>query len=214
MLALDHIVVCGLEVEQTSEKYGRQLPIKAIKGGEHENWGTNNYLAYFSNDSYLEWLAVTDEEKAKHATNPLIKHLVHQLEQKKAGPFQFALRTTDMDQYVQHFMEEGIPFSGPFSGEREKPDGTLLKWRMLFPQYDYEQETLPFLIEWDENHKEMDMSILNPQAITSIEYNGIDIDQFSHIYQIRQRKLLKNQLSLQKTKITFHDSDEFTFKLE
>src|SRR5699024_9298724 len=56
ILAQDHIVISGTNVEQASEQYGKQLSIKAVKVGEHENWGTYNYLAYFSNSCYIEWL--------------------------------------------------------------------------------------------------------------------------------------------------------------
>ena len=150
MLALDHLVISVKDAEKANEYARKHLSIKAIKGGNHEQWGTYNYLAYFSNTSYIEWLAIHDEDKARSVDNPLIQHLLHvQEEKREPTTFQFALRTNQLDSYVEHFKQEQIPFKGPFNGHRVKPDGTELRWRMLFPKYDFKTEMLPFLIEWE-----------------------------------------------------------------
>lgn len=214
MLALDHIVIAGRNAEEDSITYNKQMAIKAIKGGEHENWGTYNYLAHFSNESYIEWLGIRDDEAAKSSDNPLIQHLVYVLDQKTPGPFQFALRTNRMDDYVQHFKDNNIPFKGPFPGQRKRPDGTLLTWRMLFPMYDYKREMLPFLIEWGDTHSNMETkSLANSQAITKIFYNGSDKRTFTHIYQLKLRKSFSNQYSLINSKIIFRDNEKFSFQL-
>ncbi|MFD2043877.1 VOC family protein [Ornithinibacillus salinisoli] len=216
MLALDHIVLTGKNVEESSTKYGRRFAIKAIKGGEHEEWGTYNYLAYFSNDSYIEWLGIQDSQIANNSNNPLIQHLVYALENDVFGPFQFALRTNEMDNYINHFKEKNIPFHGPFLGQRERPDGTILTWRMLFPVYDYTKEMLPFLIEWGPNaspNGPSAKSLSNPQAIMNLHYGGVDKEQFKHIYQLKPKRLIKNQFSLQNSKITFNGEQILKFDL-
>jgi len=212
VLALDHIVYTSEEIGFPHEKFSLENQIKAVKGGEHEDWGTYNYLAHFSNDSYLEWLGVNDYDKAKQSDNPLIKHLIYVLDHKKEGPFQFALRTNQLDKYITHFKNNNIPFEGPFHGSREKPDGTELKWRMLFPKYNYEKEVLPFLIEWESENQIS--SLFNPQAITKINYGNMDIKRFRHIYHLKPRKLLKNRVILHNAKIFFTENDELDFELE
>ncbi|MEN1968353.1 VOC family protein [Lentibacillus sp. N15] len=214
MLALDHIVIAGNNAEQASAQYGNQFTIKAIKGGEHINWGTYNYLSYFSNDSYLEWLGVTDLDKARNAENPLIQHLVYVVDNDLLGPFQFALRTNQMDDYIAHFEREAIPYTGPFAGQRAKPDGTVLKWRMLFPQYNHTEAMLPFLIEWENpGDAYPESSLLNIQTIQTIHYNGIDRDMFARIYQLKPKKLNKHLLALQNCKIRFGDERNLRFDL-
>ncbi|SES96840.1 Glyoxalase-like domain-containing protein [Oceanobacillus limi] len=216
MLALDHIVLAGENIEESSTKYGRKFAIKAIKGGEHEEWGTYNYLAYFSNESYIEWLGIQDYEKANTSNNPLIQHLVHNLDKQIVGPFQFALRTNEMDHYIDHFNAKNIPFKGPFFGQRERPDGTNLTWRMLFPSYDYTREMLPFLIEWGSSIGSKGPSVdslSNPQAIMKINYGGIDREKFEHIYQLKPKRLLKKQFALQNSTIIFNEKNNFTFDL-
>lgn len=204
MLALDHIVIPAANAEKISLEYGNQFSIKTIKGGQHEQWGTYNYLSYFANDSYMEWLGVQDEQQAKRSDNPLIQHLVYVLEENIIGPFQFALRTSEMDNYVAHFQENNIPFKGPNIAERKKPDGSTLKWRMLFPEYDHKKNVLPFLIEW-ENPKDVfgHNSLFNRQSITKINYGGVDKETFARIYQLKSRKLNKNLFPLHNSKILF-----------
>jgi len=214
MLALDHIVIAGRNAEDDSIAYNRQFAVKAVKGGEHDNWGTYNYLAYFSNQAYIEWLGVKDFDKASKSDNPLIKHLVYMLNQNETGPFQFALRTDRMDDYVQHFKDNDIPFDGPYSGNRERPDGTHLSWRMLFPKYEISEGMLPFLIEWNNpTGGPYGQSIANPQVITKVNYSGVDKDTFSAIYQLKNKLSIKNQFTLQNSKISFNKSGKISFSL-
>ncbi|WP_053071890.1 VOC family protein [Ornithinibacillus contaminans] len=214
MLALDHIVIAGKNAEKDSVSFNKRLAIKAIKGGEHEHWGTYNYLAYFSNESYIEWLGIRDITIAKQSDNPLIQHLVFLHEKNQAGPFQFALRTDQMDDYITHFEENNIPYKGPFLGKRQQPDGTVLKWRMLFPTYDYQTGMLPFLIEWiHPSNGPSPISLTNSQAITNVSYSGVDKDAFSHIYQLKTKKSFSNQFSLQNTKIVFNNDEKLGFEL-
>lgn len=212
MLALDHIVVSVKDAEKTSEEKSGSLSIKAIKGGNHEEWGTFNYLAHFANDSYLEWLSINDKTKAQESDNPLIQHLLYIQEKvEEPFPFQFALRTDDLDGYIEHFKAKQIPFKGPIHGERTKPDGTTLKWRMLFPEYNIETEMLPFLIQWDTPNKVPGLD--NPQAITSIKYGDLSKEKFAHIYQLNHVKSKKNYLRLQNTKLYFTKDKPFSYKL-
>lgn len=214
MLELDHIVFAGKDVATVSAAYGDKFKVKAIKGGDHEAWGTYNYLAYFSNNSYVEWLGINDYEKAGNSNNPLIQHLVYLLNQDVQGPFQFALNTNHLDQYVEHFKKNDIPFTGPYQGIREKPDGTKLTWRMLFPSYDFKKETLPFLIEWDQpSHVRINPSLINAKAITRVDFGGTTLKRFVDIYQLPHKKRLKNKVFLRNTKLYFTESGILTFNL-
>src|SRR5699024_2938837 len=163
-----------------------KVAIKAVKGGEHTEWGTYNYLSHFSNNSYLELLGVSDREKAKNTTNPLRQHLIYMEAEDKNGPFQFALRTKQLESYVAHFEKEAIPFKAPISAQREKPDGTILKWQMLFPVYDHKEETLPFLIQWEDPQAVFsETNLANTQNITRVNYGWLDKATFARIYQLK-----------------------------
>jgi len=126
MLSLDHIVISSSNIEEAARKFRKEFSIETTKGGQHDVWGTYNHLAYFANDCYIEWLGMKDADVARHSDNPLIRHLVHIMDNDRHGSFQFALRTNRMDEFVSHFQNEKIPFVGPVEGKRRKPDGKLL----------------------------------------------------------------------------------------
>ncbi|MGM8213281.1 VOC family protein [Virgibacillus sp. W0430] len=203
MLALDHIVFGGKNAATSSLEYSKSFSVKAFKGGTHVDWGTYNYLAYFSNNSYLEWLDIYDYDVANQSDNPLIQHLLYQIASNQTGPFQFALRTNNLEKYVNHFIKKGIRYNGPFYGSRTRPNGIKLNWKMLFPAYDYTTEILPFLIEWDRPFNErVDVSVLNAQAIESLSFGAYDKEKFSHIYRLKFKKIYSNTLPL--TNAAFH----------
>lgn len=214
MLSLDHIVFAGLDIEEASEKYGKEFALKSVKGGVHENWGTYNYLAHFSNHCYVEWLGIKDLQRAEQSENPLINHLVIVLRKGKQGPFQFALRTNKLDEFVEHFNDVNIRFIGPVQGKRKTPEGTLLTWRMLFPLYDVSKEMLPFLIEWDQPEEDrMDASLVNGPAITTVYYGGTTIERFTKIYNLSFKNRKVNKISLKNASIVFTDKDSLSINL-
>ncbi|HLR67328.1 VOC family protein [Virgibacillus alimentarius] len=214
MLQLDHIVIATPDMDESISQYSSKFANKVVKGGEHEEWGTYNYLSFFSNTSYLEFINIYDFKTAKEAENPLIQHLVHVLEESKYGAFQFALRTKQLDKYITHFKKHNIPYKGPYAAERVKPDGTILKWRMLLPEYNYKDEVLPFLIEWeDPNIVFSETNLSNAKSITKIKYGGITKEEFARIYQLKPRKLDKNQLHLLNSKIFFDNDRKLRFDL-
>lgn len=174
MLALDHLVIAADDADEARLKFSAISGFKAYQGGRHENWGTYNYLSHFSNHCYIEWLSVFNESKAVNAANPLIKHAAAQLAENQQGPIQAAIRTTDMDQLLQHYQKNNLPFQGPFEGNRKKPDGTVLAWRMLFPS-DSAGSLLPFLIEWKGNPPAPDdPDLINNESIRHIEWGVED----------------------------------------
>src|SRR5699024_5360944 len=105
-----------------------------------------------------------------------------------------------MDAFIKHFQMNGIPFVGPFQGNRQKPNGENLTWRMLFPQHSL--NITPFLIEWGQT----DLYGADPVAINKQQLNVLlnkneNLQLFHHIYQTTDRDeqipLKNGQLSLQ-----------------
>src|SRR5699024_5616308 len=173
MLALDHLVIATQDRSIASNTFRKKTGIKPVVGGRHENWGTSNDLAYFSNDCYIEWLMIDQKEKAYQARNPLIQHTWEQLiNREKEGIFQFAFRTNQLDFYIEHFERNKIPYIGPVAASRITPEGKLISWQMLFPLYDWNVETLPFLIQWDQAVTDrITPANIQQQAITNIYIN-------------------------------------------
>ncbi|WP_174615723.1 VOC family protein [Virgibacillus ihumii] len=182
MLALDHIILASKDPKQAAEAFANKHNVTVLEGGKHEDWGTYNYLAYFSNDCYLEWLGIFDEDLAGKSENPLIDQLVRTLHSDVEGAIQYALRTNAMDDYLGHFHQHDVSFTGPIAASRNRPDGSLLEWRMLFPQAEIIRH--PFLIEWNsEKNVPNDTALINKQQIDTFYPVMPNPNDFDTIFQ-------------------------------
>ncbi|WP_051353344.1 VOC family protein [Thalassobacillus devorans] len=181
MLAFDHLVIAANHPSQDQIAFKENYRIKGFPGGRHEFWGTFNHLSHLQNDCYLEWIGVENEKTAGNSDNPLIQQLALALSCGRQGPIQFALRTTEMNQFIHIWDKQGIPYKGPFPGRREKTDGSTLKWRMLFPEA-AGRNTLPFLIEWEGSNRPKDTRFINPQAFQEIKTGVSDLEQAVDLY--------------------------------
>lgn len=200
VLALDHIVIATHNPKEAARQFSQNHHVKIVAGGEHGSWGTYNYLAYFANDCYIEWLGVVNKEVAAQAKNPLIIQLVHSLETSQEGPIQFALRTNELAYFADYYLQASIQVTGPIPGNRKKPNGSSLSWNMLFPHAD---DSVPFLIEWKEGINLPDNPhSINPQTITEIT-SHLPVSTISVLYQVPAKKnirLQNTQLQLESEK--------------
>ncbi|MGX9932830.1 VOC family protein [Virgibacillus salarius] len=208
MLALDHIVIASKDPAHAAHQLALQHGIKIVEGGRHEFWGTYNYLAYFANDCYVEWLGIFDKPVAEQSSNPLIKQLVTTLQQNEELPVQIALRTDHLGKFIDQFQASSLKYTGPVAGHRRKPDGTNLSWKMLFLQG---QSNLPFLIEWD-NHlnKPDNAQFLNKQQIKSVAY-PFPSDNFNNIYQ---EQIKNDGIILANTYLHLRKEKEIDFQIK
>ncbi|PQZ52761.1 MULTISPECIES: VOC family protein [Bacillus] len=152
MLAFDHLVHA---VHCTPEEAAKQMQVLGFHtalGGQHTNWGTWNSLCYFDL-SYIEFLAVQHEEKAKEAENPLVQETVVKL-QNGEGMLQIAIRTNEIEELADKLSKHGLQTIGPFKGKRMRKDGRLLEWKMLFVKQEENGPRLPFFIQWNETDEE------------------------------------------------------------
>jgi len=125
----------------------------------------------------------------------------------KNGPFQLALRTNQLSKYIEHFKDNNIPFVGPIYSSREKPDGTIISWQMVFPIYNPTEETLPFLIQWDQSEEQrIDRSTINDRTISAIHFKNTHMERFNDIYRLSIKKRKNHYASLRNTKLLFSDS--------
>lgn len=208
MLGLDHIVIKA-SFQNYEAHISKHYGLDARFGGKHEQWGTFNYLTYFQNEAYLEWLFVENNEIAEQSDNPLIHHL---LDQEKDGPFQLALHTNHMDDYIKHFRKHLIPFKGPFEGSRKVSESFTLKWRMLFPMGE-KGEYYPFLIEWDDPYaKRTEGKNVTFHTLNEVTLNNISQESFCHVYKIKAEDSNESHVDLYNGKLAFGENFSFHYK--
>jgi hypothetical protein len=144
MLYFDHIVHYVKDPIGAANQF-RQLGFHAVEGGKHPYWGTYNYLCYFQNLKYIEWIGVENDDIARSSDHPFCQMLMKDAALGEGFSF-VAIRTVDLDVRAESLRRQGFRLRGPYEGIRKRNDGIVLKWRMLFFA---ENENMPlFFIEW------------------------------------------------------------------
>ncbi|PFA17760.1 hypothetical protein CN373_20095 [Bacillus cereus] len=177
MLAFDHLVHIVRCAPKEAEEQMKELGFHTVQGGEHTNWGTWNSLCYFDL-SYIEFLAVRNEEKAKQADNPLVLETVERL-QNGEGMLQIALRTNRIEELATKLVEKGLQVKGPFEGKRMRNDGHLIEWKMLFVEQEENGPKLPFFIQWEEVDEDRRRDL---QEVGVIAPHRNDVTEIQTIY--------------------------------
>jgi hypothetical protein len=129
--------------------------LQVVKGGRHESWGTYNTLIYYGL-SYIEFLGIENLSIAeKHDENRLITQIVEQLaKENREGPATVAIRTNQIEELAIKLKTEGLTVYGPLTGERVRDDGQVIRWSLLFPEYEGKKVSLPFFIQWEKSDEE------------------------------------------------------------
>lgn len=140
MLILDHIMHGITRPELLAEQL-ETLGLRAVAGGQHAGWGTANSLSYFGLP-YLEWIWVRDAAEAEGS--PIGGPIAGSVG-RGDGPVTVIFRTSDLQPWVERFRGLELPALGPVECSRQRPDGSVLRWRLLLPPWPW-----PFLIEWAE----------------------------------------------------------------
>ncbi|OEH56235.1 hypothetical protein AQ616_01575 [Oceanobacillus sp. E9] len=153
----------------------KELGIHAVQGGRHENLGTYNALSYFGL-SYIEFIDVFSEQLANEAAkvnHGLIKSV---LDEKEEGAVRVALRSKDLQADTKRFASLGFEVNGPTDFSRTRPDGSIIKWKLLFVGRDGISPELPFFIEWDESDEWRKQDLEKSNAIADHPIGDIALE--------------------------------------
>jgi hypothetical protein len=163
-IAFDHLVHFVKDDPVHAVELVKQHGFHAVAGGRHEAWGTYNGLCYFDL-SYIEFLAVENPIVARQATdNDLIRQALRELAVAE-GLGRVAIRTDDIRQLAEYMRKQGLAVTGPLPGSRTRADGSVIKWSLLFPEYDAGKLPLPFFIEWEQPDEQRRLDLQNRQVI-------------------------------------------------
>lgn len=143
----DHAVIAVRDLEGAIERY-RELGFDVGVGGRHTGRGTHNAVVRFGLD-YLELISIYDEVEV--ATQGLRGELLRSfLRQHEGGCLGYCLASSNLDEDALRFERAGLPVTGPFAMQRVRPDGNILKWRLLVVGHAAWRRTWPSLIEWEQ----------------------------------------------------------------
>lgn len=145
LVGIDHLIIATPDLDGAVALLRKRLGIEAGGGGVHPGLGTANRLAWFG-DSYIELIDVTDGARA--ATSWLGGPTLRLIEERRGGFVGYALCSDDLDADLARVKAGGSTLAGPEPGERQRPDGAVVRWRLAVPVL-VGPTAPPFFIEHD-----------------------------------------------------------------
>jgi hypothetical protein len=166
-MQIDHVVYGVQDLEAAASRIREELGLGSVVGGRHPAWGTGNRVVPLG-PAYIELLAVLDRNKAEE--NEFGRSLLEGV----AGGDRFLGWCVSTDDVEAVAARLDLTLS---TGERERPDGAVLRWRSAGLDRAMAEPSLPFFTTWDippELHPgraEADHAV-KPQGIAWLEIGG------------------------------------------
>ncbi|WP_158582953.1 VOC family protein [Lysinibacillus yapensis] len=153
MFLLDHVVHFVDKPELLIEKT-KEMGLHTVNGGKHEMWGTYNSLCYIGL-SYIEFIGIYDRLLfEKSAKQPFTLHETYKKHNFKNGATRIALRTNDIEKDAENMKSFGLEVYGPADFSRTRPDGSVLKWKLLHVGHKDQSLEFPFIIQWEKGDED------------------------------------------------------------
>jgi hypothetical protein len=145
LLGIDHLAIAVDDPDAAISELASYLGIPAgTSGGRHLAWGTRNRLLWLR-DTYIELCTVFDPSLAERSW--LGRAVLRARGTLDPTAICWAIATDDLDLDRAGMNLEGATLGEALPGERRRPDGQIVRWRLALPA-DVALER-PFLIEHD-----------------------------------------------------------------
>jgi hypothetical protein len=141
MREFDHFIYGGRELEPMRRSFASLAGVEAAPGGRHPGLGTHNALTSLGDGVYLELLAVDPEQPRGGDMSARLQtfstpHL-----------FAYMFKGSDLEAAQKVLERHGID-SDLFDASRRRPDGAVLRWRLLVPRDNSLGDFVPKFIDW------------------------------------------------------------------
>jgi len=149
LLGIDHLVIAVADPDHAAAELERNLGLTSAGGGRHDALGTFNRLVWLG-DSYLELIGVFERTLAERSWLgvPTLRML-----ELGGGLATWAIATDALAADLAALHAAGSDLGDPIAGERRRPDGALIRWRLATPRLLGPSEP-PFIIEHDSTSAE------------------------------------------------------------
>jgi hypothetical protein len=149
-LQWDHAVQFVNQPEAAIQTFADQQ-LRAVAGGRHPGWGTRNALSYFGL-TYIEFLAISDPDELRAATDRfLLSRDAERLLPENEALFRVALRSDDIEATHDQLRRKGLAVSPIVDGQRNDPQGNIIRWRIFTIDGDTDGLVYPFVLQWGED---------------------------------------------------------------
>ena len=140
---IDHLVYTASNLTTGMDEIERLLGVRPVPGGQHPDFGTHNALLSIGSSTYLEVIAPDPSLKSPEQGLLFRKHF-------KQTPrlTRWVISTDEIDELANKVSDGGFNLGNVQSGSREKPDGTVLSWKLTDIRVMPLDGAVPFLISW------------------------------------------------------------------
>jgi esterase/lipase len=137
---VDHLIVGIGDLDRGMALFEQLSGVRPVYGGAHPGRGTHNALVALGETTYLEIVAPVDPEKPPSDFESLrgVQVLL---------PIGWAVNSSNLARSSQALERAGLRLSESRAGGRERPDGSMLRWKVA-ALVEPEVALAPFLIEW------------------------------------------------------------------
>ncbi len=153
----------------------RLFGVRPAPGGVHPGLGTCNALLSLGNDQYLEVIAPDPAQELAGTLGARLAAL------EAPGLVTWAAAASDLDAVAAAARGASLEVRGPVLTRRQAPDGSVLRWRLLFIGGHAYGGLVPFFIDWmDTPHP----ARTNPVAgqLISLDVRTPDADGLNALY--------------------------------
>ena len=182
LLGIDHLVIAVADPDAASAELEAKLGLAPGGGGRHDRLGTFNRLVWLG-DSYLELIGVFDRGSAASSWigAPTLRAL-----EAGGGLATWAIASDDLAADVAGLRDRGSSLAEPVDGERVRPDGRVVRWRLSAAE-PLDRDRPPFLIEHDPaaaewSPAERDERASGPNRLAVLELGVEDLDRTSQSF--------------------------------
>ena len=140
-MRLDHIsyVASHDQISDVVNRIGSQIGTAFVDGGIHPKFGTRNFTAPLLNGQYVEIVCALDHPATDSTP---FGRAVKRKSEDGGGWMAWVLATDNIAKIENDFGRKAI------EGQRQKPNGSLLKWKQLGVLDVLENSKYPFYVEW------------------------------------------------------------------
>jgi hypothetical protein len=172
-MRLDHIsyVASHDQISDVVNRIGSQIGTAFVDGGIHPKFGTRNFTAPLLNGRYIEVVCPLDHPATDFT--PFGKAVKKKAEE-GGGWMAWVFSSNNIESIEQKFQRKAI------EGLRQKPDGTILKWKQLGVIDTLEDFRNPFYIEWISRHHPSSDGVAKAKLI-QIVINGNENSNLEYI---------------------------------
>ena len=159
---IDHVTVASRDLSRLQRAF-EAVGLPPEYGGPHSNGATHMSLLGFPDGTYVELISTVEGVDESPLWNRHVRE--------NGGPCAWAVTVDDAAAAAERMREAGIAVEGPTHYTRERPDGEVIEWDLVFLGEGEPGSTLPFLIA-DRTPREL--RIRPTDAVIESELTGVE----------------------------------------